>query len=124
MSPRLFLETSPSAKTSKGFLIDGTRVASSRRQFKKHDFQDATLGSIVGIKPLLPKRLRKFKNFHCQLRHFVVRTIQHVELQLDSSDPIPQFGLLGGKRLVVDLIAQPQIEQPILLPDEQAFLPQ
>jgi hypothetical protein len=35
LSPRLFLEISPSAKTSKGFLIAGTRLASSRRQFKK-----------------------------------------------------------------------------------------
>jgi len=34
-SPRLFLETSPSASTSKGFLIVKARVASSRRQFKK-----------------------------------------------------------------------------------------
>jgi hypothetical protein len=34
LSPRLFFETSASARTSKGFLIVGTRVASSRRQFK------------------------------------------------------------------------------------------
>ncbi len=34
-SPRLSFEMSPSARTSKGFLISQTRVASSRRQFKQ-----------------------------------------------------------------------------------------
>ena len=33
--PRLFSETSPSARTSKGFLIVGQRVTSSRRQLKR-----------------------------------------------------------------------------------------
>ena len=35
LSPRLFLEMSPLARTSKGFLIVGQRVTSSSWQFKK-----------------------------------------------------------------------------------------
>ena len=33
LSPRLFLEISPSANTSKGFLIVATKVAPQRRKF-------------------------------------------------------------------------------------------
>jgi hypothetical protein len=58
----LFTRT-PTAKASKGFLILETRAASSRRQFKKHEFADSSLCGLTGGKPLLLQPLRKFKHF-------------------------------------------------------------
>jgi hypothetical protein len=70
-SSRFFSEMSPSASTSKGFLIVGTRVTSSST-VQKHDFEDAALRGAIGGRPLIPKGLRKFKNFRRQLGRFVV----------------------------------------------------
>ena len=73
-------ERSPSAITSKGFLIARTRCPSSGRQFKN---TISTLCSVVGGKPLAAKRLRKFKKFRRQLGRFGVGAVQNIQLQLD-----------------------------------------
>ena len=48
---------------------------------QKHDFEDTSLGSVVSRKPLLPQRLREFKNFSRLLGCFVVGAVQHRALK-------------------------------------------
>ena len=52
-----------------------------------------------------------------------MRAVEHIELHLDFGQPIPELRLLRWKRVLINLVIDPQIEQPILLSDDQRFLP-
>jgi len=54
---------SPSARTSKGFLICRTRVVPSVEQFKTDDFAAQMLGVEIRCNQLFTKHLEKFKRF-------------------------------------------------------------
>ncbi|HEY2787356.1 MAG TPA: hypothetical protein VGJ05_20540 [Fimbriiglobus sp.] len=66
--------------------------------------------------------MRKFKHFRRQLSVFVVRAVEGVTLELDRSKPVADFRTLACERLLVDVIGQPQVEQPILLLHKQRLL--
>src|SRR5690606_1060758 len=88
-SPRLHEAPSPSTSTSRGFLIVGTCGDKScvfEHAVQKHDFEDPTLRSVIGGKPLITKGLQKFKSFRGQL--FVVAAVHQVQLQLDRGQPV------------------------------------
>ena len=86
------------------------------------DFKDLTFFCVIGGKPFLAKGLRKFKHPRCQFRVFIPRTVQHIRLQLDCGEPIPHLRLFAIERGLVDLILNPQIEQPVLLSSDQRLL--
>jgi hypothetical protein len=79
------------------------------------DFEDSPLRGVIGRNPLISQGLRVFKHFDGQFRVFVVRAVRHVRLELDRGQPIPQFSVHAGKGLLIDLIRDPQIEQPVLV---------
>ncbi len=72
LSPRLFSKK-PFCQNSKGSLISGTECA-VERAVQTHDFEDSTLRVIIGGKPLLAKRLRKFKHLrrNCPYERLVI----------------------------------------------------
>jgi hypothetical protein len=51
-----------------------------------------------------------------------VRTVEHVELQLDSGKPVPQFRLLSAEGFLIDLIIDPQVQQAVLLCHQERLL--
>jgi hypothetical protein len=65
----------------------------------------------------------QLKNFRRQLGRFVVGAVQQVELQLDGREPVTHFHMLAGESLLVDVFGQPQVQQPILLCNDERFLP-
>ncbi|MCL4742758.1 MAG: hypothetical protein KJZ54_11215 [Phycisphaerales bacterium] len=52
-----------------------------------------------------------------------MRAVQHVQLQLDRRQPVAEFRVLAGEGLLIHIVGQPQVEQPVLLGDEQRRLP-
>ena len=92
------------------------------RAVQTHDFEDSTLCVVIGGKPLLAKRLRKFKHFGRQLRRFVVAAVERINLKLDRGEAVADFRALAGEGILIDVIGQPQVEQAILLGDDQALL--
>jgi hypothetical protein len=44
---------------------------------------------------LLPKRLRKFERFNCQVRQFNARTIDDIQPQLDRRQAISKLELVA-----------------------------
>ena len=93
------------------------RVGSS-----KHDFEDSTFCGAVGGKPFLAKRLRKFKNFHCQVAHFFVRAVHNIQLEFQTGDSVAQASLLRGEEIRVNLLADSHVSMTVLLADRQRQL--
>jgi hypothetical protein len=63
--------------------------------------------------------LREFKRLDRQLRRFVVGTVEYLHLELDRGQPVAELGVLAGEGLLIDLLSQPQVEQPVLLGDDE-----
>jgi hypothetical protein len=116
------LDNEPFGENVEGLSYCGAKSCAIEAAVQKDDFKNSTLRRVVSCKPLLSKGLRKFKNFRRQLCRFIVRAVQHVLLQLDRREPVPHFRVLAGKRLLVDVFGQSQVEQPILLGNDQRFL--
>lgn len=66
--------------------------------------------------------MRKFKNFHGQVAHFVVRAVDHVQLQLESGDAVAEFGLFSSEDVGVDFVVDPHVDDTVLLLDGQSHL--
>src|SRR5579871_672015 len=118
-----FCREKPFGENVEGLSHCGDKSYAFEAAVQKDDFEDTTLRRVIGGNPLLPKRLRKFKNFRGQLRRFIVGAVYRVELQLDRGQAVTQFGVLAGERLLVDVLGQPHVEQPVLLLHQQRFLP-
>lgn len=52
-----------------------------------------------------------------------MRAIDDVQLKLDGGQAIAELGVLVGVSLLIDLIVDPEVEQPVLLSDQERLLP-
>ncbi len=118
-----FLDNAPFGQNVEGFsyLRDESCVVEPAVQ--PDDFEDFAFFGVVRRKPTLPKGLRKFKHPRCQIRIFILRTVEHVELQLHCGEPIPHLRLLPGEGFLINLARDPQVEQPVFLRSDQGLLP-
>ena len=73
--------------------------------------------------PLLRQGLREFKRPGGQVGRLGVRAVRHLRLELEGRLPVPQFPPLRGEGVGVDLVGQPQVQQPVLLPLQRRQLP-
>jgi hypothetical protein len=79
------------------------------------DFEDSPLRGVIGRNPRVLQCLREFKHLRRQLGRFVVRSVQNVQLQLDGRQPVPKLGVLPGESLLMHVVSEPQVQEPILL---------
>ena len=117
-----FFRKKPFGKNVEGLSYFRNESCAAERAVQTHDFEDSTLCIAIGGKPLLTKRLRKFKHFRRQLRSFVRRPVKGVNLTLDRREPVPDFRALACEGILIDAIGQPQVKQAILLGDDQSLL--
>ncbi len=85
--PTIFI-FEPFGEDVEGLSYCGTKTCAVEAAVQTDDFENSALGRVIGRKPLLPKRLRKFKRFQGNLGRFVVRTVEHVELQPNLGQPV------------------------------------
>ena len=103
---------SPSARTSKGFLIVGTGVTSSRTKFKKTIAKYLRFTESSAISHL-PGGL-------CEISKALIAGIQ---FQLEVRLTIPMFDGLGCIAISIILLVQPHIQKLILMLAKERKLP-
>jgi hypothetical protein len=114
VTPTIF-RNEPFGENVEGLSYCVAKVYAVEPTVQTHDFEDSAFRRVICRKPLLAKRLRKFKHLDRQLGVFIAGTVQNIDLELDRRQPIPQFRMLRSERIFIDLVRQPHVEQPILL---------
>lgn len=51
-----------------------------------------------------------------------MRAVEIIQLELDRGQPGPQFRSLADLGFLIDVVVDPEVEQPVLLVNEERFL--
>jgi hypothetical protein len=76
VAPTVF-RRKPFGENVEGLFHCGIEIYVIEAAVQKHDFEDSTLGGGINDKPLLSKRLKKFKNIGREGCRFVLGAVEH-----------------------------------------------
>lgn len=101
--PTIF-RNEPFGEYVEGLSYCGAKSYVVERKVQTHDLKDTTFFIAISAKPFLPKGLRKFKHFRCQVGRFVVCAVHRVELQLDVGQSIPNLGTFATESILINVL--------------------